>query len=76
MANYTITNLENSNEEGYVYADVIINDETESRRLIIPEATAEAELVLADYAINEETITDPAIVIAEVSELIDQTQEV
>ena len=76
MANYTITNLENSNEEGYVYADVIINDETKSRRLIIPEGTAAAEAVLAEYATNEETITDPAIVTAEVSELIDQTQEV
>jgi hypothetical protein len=76
MANYTITNLENSNEGGYVYADVLFNEQTEPIRLIIPETTAEAELVLADYAINEETITDPAIVTAEVSELIDQTQEV
>jgi hypothetical protein len=55
---------------------VLFNEQTEPIQLIIPETTAEAELVLADYAINEETITDPAIVTAEVSELIDQTQEV
>lgn len=76
MPSYTITNIEDSGEDGFVYADVIINDETEPRRLIIPEATDEAQAVLANYVQAEENVQLPVKIVAEVKELIDIPQEV
>jgi len=78
MASYEIKSIEPSSEEGFVYADVLINDEEELRRLIIPEATAEAQAVLEAYVQAEENAPEPVQpeVVAEVSELIDTPVEV
>lgn len=71
---YTIQSISPSNEEGYVYADVLINDETEPRRLILPENTEEAQATMEAY-LQEEATPEP-VVEAPVAELIDQTIEV
>ena len=78
MAIYEIKELFESPEEGFVYADVIINDETEPRHLIIPEATEEAQTVLETYVQAEENTPEPtpSPVVAEVAELIDTPVEV
>lgn len=69
---YTIKELYPSDEEGYVYADVLVNNETEPRRLIIPEDTDQAKAVLKDY-LKEESVVGADEITAEVAELIDQT---
>lgn len=78
MSSYEIKELFPSTEEGYIYADVLINDEEEPRRLIIPEATADAQAVLETYVQAEENAPEPVQpeVVAEVSELIDTPVEV
>jgi glycine cleavage system aminomethyltransferase T len=78
MASYEIKEVYPCTEEGFVYADVIVNDETEPRRLIIPEATENAQTILADYVTAEENAATPTppVVDAEVTELIDTPVEV
>lgn len=78
MATYEIKELYPCTEEGFVYADVIVNDETEPRRLIIPAVTEDAQTVLADYVTAEENAVAPTAptVDAEVAELIDTPVEV
>jgi len=78
MASYEIKEVYPCTEEGFVYADVLINDETEPRRLIIPEATENAQTILADYVTAEENAATPTppVVDAEVTELIDTPVEV
>jgi glycine cleavage system aminomethyltransferase T len=78
MASYEIKDIYPCNEDGFVYADVLINDETEPRKLIIPSTTTEAQIILADYAIAEENATTPSLPVMEVEvvELIDTPVEV
>jgi glycine cleavage system aminomethyltransferase T len=78
MASYEIKEVYPCTEDGFVYADVLVNDETEPRRLIIPEATTEAQTILADYVTAEENAATPTppVVDAEVTELIDTPVEV
>lgn len=78
MASYEIKEIYPCTEAGFVYADVLVNDETEPRKLIIPEATADAQTVLADYVTATENTTPivPPVVTAEVTELIDTPIEV
>jgi len=78
MASYEIKEVYPCTEDGFVYADVLINDETEPRRLIIPEATENAQTILADYVTAEENAATPTppVVDAEVTELIDTPVEV
>jgi len=78
MGTYVIKELYQSNEDGYVYADVLINDESEPRRLIIPESIEEAKIILENYLNAEENLPIPVLpqVDVEVSALIDQIQEV
>lgn len=78
MTTYEIKELYPCTEEGFVYADVLVNDETEPRRLIIPEATEDAQTILAEYMTAEENAVTPAVPVvdAEVSELIDTPVEV
>lgn len=78
MATYEIKELYPCTEDGFVYADVLVNDETEPRRLIIPETTEDAQAVLAEYVTAEENAVAPPapVVDAEVTELIDTPVEV
>ena len=78
MGTYVIKELFPSSEDGYVYADVLINDEVEPRRLIIPESIDDAKITLENYLNAEENLPVPTIpqVNAEVSALVDQIQEV
>lgn len=78
MASYEIKDLYPCDEEGFVYADVLVNDETKPRRLIIPSTTEEAQTVLADYVTAEENAAAPTppVVEVEVAELIDTPVEV
>ena len=78
MATYEIKELYPCTEDGFVYADVLVNDETEPRRLIIPEATEDAQTVLAEYVTAEENAVAPPVPVvdAEVTELIDTPVEV
>lgn len=78
MASYEIKELYPCTEEGFVYADVLVNDETEPRRLIIPEVTEDAQTILADYVTAEENAATPTppVINAEVAELIDTPVEV
>jgi hypothetical protein len=78
MASYEIKDLYPCDEEGFVYADVLVNDETEPRRLIIPSKTEEAQTILADYVTAEENAVTPVlpVVEVEVAELIDTPVEV
>lgn len=71
MSTYTITNTEPA-EEGYVYVDVIIDDATETIRLILPNDENAAKQKMTEY-LNPEQI--PAVV-TQVDSLIDQTIEV
>lgn len=68
---YTIQELYPSDEEGFVYADVLINDEAEPRRLILPEDTNAAKATMKEYLKAESQ--PEATVVAEVVELVDQT---
>lgn len=68
---YTIQAIYPSTEDGFVYADVLINDEQEPRRLILPADTAEAKTAMENYLLSEQA-TEP-VVEAPVVELIDQT---
>lgn len=78
MASYEIKDLHPCNEEGFVYADVLVNGETEPRRLIIPEITEDAQIILSDYVTAEEnvTVTEPTVTNVPVAELIDTPVEV
>ena len=78
MATYEINEIYPCGEEGYVYADVLVNDDTEPRRLIIPEATGNAQVVMSRYMAAEENAVIPIepVVDAEVIELIDTPVEV
>lgn len=78
MATYEIKEIYPCGEEGYVYADVLVNDDTEPRRLIIPEATGNAQVVMSRYMAAEENAVIPIepVVDAEVIELIDTPVEV
>lgn len=77
MSTYTIINTYESNEQGYVYADVLINDEVEPRKLILPDDPKIAQNKMADYLYNED---NPVIatneVITKLDVLIDKPQEV
>lgn len=74
MATYTITNIEPSSEDGFVYADVLVNKETEPRRLILPEDTVNAKAAMKAYLQQEEE-PEP-VVEAQVVELLDKEQRV
>lgn len=78
MTTYEIKELFPCTEDGFIYADVLINDETEPRRLIIPEATEDAQIILAEYVLAEENAVTPVapVIDAPVSELIDTPVEV
>lgn len=82
MGKYEIKAIYPSTEDGFVYADVLINDEEEPRKLILPIDTDEAQVVLSDYVTSEETPTVeetiPEVTVEEapVVELIDVPIEV
>lgn len=78
MANYTIVSTEPSNEKGFVYVDVLVNSDTEPRRLILPADPALAEGAMATYLAMPENSPDviEEVVTTTLDTLVDKTIEV
>ena len=74
MGTFIIKQVYPSNEEGFVYADVQINDEEEVRKLILPENSDEARAKMEEYLANEDA-SEP-VVEGSITELVDTQVEV
>lgn len=73
MSTYTIVNTYPSNEDGYVYVDALVDDDTVTRRLILPEEPKAAQAKMDAYV--SENTTAPDVPETSLDVLVDQTIE-